>query len=123
MTKNGDEDRSNAGRGRFWLVYLLWILFCGALFTALQGAPDPALPDGRLEEKQAILIAEAILRGRQELAAHQLVHAAFSPNGELGDESRWIILFSPQAGRLQNAVVVELSGREGRLIRMRRLPN
>lgn len=121
---DSNQSRSHAGRGRFWLVYALWILLCGALFATLEGAPDPALPQGRLTENEAVAVAGAIVRNRPQLAAHQLVHAAWSSAGELGDEARWVMLFKPpEAPRLEGALVIELSGVEGRLIRLRKYQN
>ncbi|HUF18565.1 MAG TPA: hypothetical protein VMS12_11040 [Thermoanaerobaculia bacterium] len=117
---NSSSTGSATRRRRTWLLYPLWILLCGLLFAALLGAPDPARPAGRLTEKEGIAKAEAALKSRPGFDSHRVVHAAWSPKGELGGESRWVVLFrAVEAQGLQSSVVVEVTGDEGRLIRMR----
>ncbi len=124
MTRHTENSRSSTGRGRSWLLYPVWILVCGIAFSALKGAPDPASPTGRIAEREAIARAEVEIRRHKTLNRYQAVHASWSSAGELGEETRWVILFKPaEATGLQDAVVVELGGEDGCLIRMRGLPN
>lgn len=102
-------------------VYILWILFCALLFAALRGADDPALPAGRITEREAVESAAASLEALGREGVWREVHAAWSPAGELGDEARWVVLFAQRTpqGR-QEALVIEVNGGSGKPIRVRR---
>lgn len=109
-------------RRRDWLLYPLWILLCAALFVALRGAEDPSRRPGRILSDEAAVRAVALLRARDaaRYRTYEAVHVAYAGAGEGGTVARWVVLCDrvPHSG-LDDAVVVELDARDGRLLRVR----
>ena len=95
-----------------WL-YPAWILVCAILFVVLRGAEDPSRPRG------LILSIEAGRRALQVVQDpnYEVVHVARS-----GD--RWIVLVDkvPHT-RLKEALVVELTIEDGKLLKVRKPVN
>jgi hypothetical protein len=106
----------------FWVLYVLWILFCGALFLILQPTEEEAARSTRLPSRSAGEIAQQIVRksNPERWGGHDVVNVAYSREGEAGPEARWIVLLDrqPRSG-LEEAVVVELEPVTGALIRIR----
>jgi hypothetical protein len=99
-----------------WLLYLAWILLCAALAFALRNREDPSRRRGRILSDDAAVRAVAILRqnDRARYRDYEAVHVAW-------EGSRWIVLCDrvPHTA-LREAVVVELDGVDGRLLRIRK---
>lgn len=112
----------NVLRDRFWVVYLLWILLCAGLFAATRNMQDPSRRSDRISNVDAGIRATGLLRAAfpGQLTEHVVTHVAASRSGELGPESRWVVLFdAPSRPGLEGAMVVELRARDGSLIRIR----
>jgi hypothetical protein len=99
-----------------WLLYPAWILLCAALAFALRNSEDPSRRAGRILSNDAGLRAVALLRqvDRARFRDYEPVHVAW-------EVDRWIVLCDrvPHTA-LREAIVVELDGRNGRLVRMRK---
>jgi hypothetical protein len=99
-----------------WLFYPAWILLCAALAFVLRNSEDPSRRRGRILSNDAGARAVAVLR--QTDAAryrdYEPVHVAWERN-------RWIVLCDrvPHTG-LDEGVVVELEGRDGILLQIRK---
>jgi hypothetical protein len=102
-----------------WLLYPAWILLCGGLALAVRNSEDPSRRSGRILSNDAAVLAVNLLRrvDRARYRDYEAVHVAWEAN-------RWIVLCDkvPHTG-LVEAVVVELNGRDGRLVRMRKPVN
>jgi hypothetical protein len=102
-----------------WLVYPAWILLCAALAFALRNNEDPSRRRGRILSNDAAARAVAALR--QTDAAryrdYEAVHVAWERN-------RWVVLCDrvPHTA-LADAVVLELDGRDGRMLGIRKPVN
>jgi hypothetical protein len=110
----------NAGvRRTGWLLYPAWILLCAALAFALRNGEDPSRRRGRVLSNDAAVRAVAVLRqaDRARFRDFEAVHVAW-------EGGRWIVLCDrvPHTA-LRQAVVVELDGRDGRLVRTRKPVN
>lgn len=105
----------------FWLLYVVWIGFCGALFLVLQPT-DETGRSSRLPSATAGKMALEIVRKTDPVrwGSHDVVNVAYSPEGEAGPEARWVVLLDRQPRTsLKEAVVVELEPGSGALIRIR----
>ncbi len=113
-------------RRRFWLLYPAWIALCAVLAFALRSSEDPSRRRDRILSDDAAVRAVAILRhaNRARWGGYQAVHVAWAGRGEGGAEARWVVLCDrvPHTA-LVEAVVVELDGRDGRLLRIRKPVN
>ncbi len=114
--------RRSAFERRYWLLYVAWIAVCAVAFLALRGAEDPSRPTGRLTSPEAGAIALASLQKSDPVSYHgfEVVSVAHASAGEGGREDRWVVLCDrSERTMLRDAVVVELDGRTGRLLRIR----
>jgi hypothetical protein len=106
-------------RRQRWLLYPAWILLCAALALALRNSEDPARRQGRILSNDAAVRAVNVLRqvDRTKYRHYEAVHVAW-------EGSRWIVLCDrvPHTA-LRDAIVVELDGRDGRLLRLRKPVN
>jgi hypothetical protein len=111
---------------RFAAFYVGWIAICAVLFLALRGAEDPSRRSGRIQSREAGVLALAIMRDRDpaRFDAYEVVHVAFARAGEGAAERRWVVLLDrvPHSG-LRDAVVVELRAEDGGLLRVRKPVN
>jgi len=102
-----------------WLLYPAWILFCAALAFALRNSEDPSRRRDRILSNDAAARAVAVLRqtDRARYRDYEPVHVAWERN-------RWIVLCDrvPHT-ELTAGVVVELDGRDGTLLRIRKPVN
>jgi hypothetical protein len=102
-----------------WLLYPAWILLCAALAFGLRNGEDPSRRAGRILSNDAGLRAVALLRqvDRARFRDYEPVHVAW-------EVDRWIVLCDcvPHTA-LRDAVVVEVAGKDGRLVRMRKPVN
>ena len=102
-----------------WLLYPAWIALCAALAFGLRNTEDPSRRHGRILSDDAAARAVAVLRrtDRVRYRGYEAVHVAW-------EGSRWIVLCDrvPHTA-LKEAVVVELDGRDGRLLRLRKPVN
>ena len=109
----------NGVRRHSWLLYPAWILVCATLAFALRNSEDPSRRHGRILSNDAAVRAVNVLRqvDRGQYRGYEAVHVAW-------EENRWIVLCDrvPHSA-LRDAVVVELDGRDGRLVRMRKPVN
>ena len=109
----------NGVRRQPWLLYPAWILVCAALAVGLRNSEDPSRRNGRILSNDAAVRAVNLLRGvdRARFRDYEAVHVAW-------EENRWVVLCDrvPHTA-LAEAVVVELDGRDGRLVRMRKPVN
>ncbi len=65
----------------------------------------------------------AILRAKDPVRFHDydVVHVARTAKGEGGDANRWVVLCDhAKRTSLHDAIVVEVDGKDGRLLAMRR---
>jgi hypothetical protein len=110
-------------RRRFWLLYPLWILICAALFFALRDREDPSRRHDRILSNDAAIRAVAVLRkiDPTRYRSYEAVHVAFAGRGEAGGPARWVVLCDrvPHTA-LREAIVVELSARDGSLLAIRK---
>ena len=110
-------------RRRYWLLYPAWIVLCGVLFLLLRHSEDTSRRSGRIQSDEAAVRALAILRQNDSarFAGFEAVHVAWAGRGEGGSADRWVVLCDrvPHTA-LREAVVVELDGRDGRVLRIRR---
>lgn len=94
-------------------------MLCAVLAFALRHSEDPSRRAGRILSNDAGLRAVALLRGidRTRYRDYEPVHVAW-------ETDRWIVLCDrvPHTA-LRAAVVMELDGRDGRLVRMRKPVN
>ena len=101
------------------LLYPAWILLCAVLAFALRHSEDPSRRTGRILSNDAGIRAVAVLRqvDRAGYRDYEPVHVAW-------EVDRWIVLCDrvPHTA-LREAIVVELDGRDGRLVRMRKPVN
>ncbi|MEK6375666.1 MAG: hypothetical protein AABO58_23560 [Acidobacteriota bacterium] len=99
-----------------WLLYPSWILFCAALVFALRNSEDPSRRRGRILSNDAAARAVAVLRQSDgaKYRDFEAVHVAWERN-------RWIVLCDrvPHTA-LREAVVLELDGRDGRVLGIRK---
>jgi hypothetical protein len=109
----------NGVRRHRWLIYPAWILFCAALAFALRNSEDPSRRHGRILSNDAAVLAVNLLRhvDRAKYRDYEAVHVAWEGN-------RWIVLCDrvPHTA-LRDAVVVELDGRDGRVLGLRKPVN
>jgi hypothetical protein len=102
-----------------WLFYPAWILLCAVLAFALRHTEDPSRRAGRILSNDAGLRAVALLRqmDRARYRDYEAVHAAW-------EVDRWIVLCDrvPHTA-LNDAIVVELAGKDGSLVRIRKPVN
>lgn len=89
------------------------------LFVALRDMPDPSRPLDRLESDEAAELALAHLRevGEGAFEGYTVVHVA-QERGESGEgRPRWVVMADrPERTRLRDAVIVELTIAEGKLV-------
>ena len=100
---------------RSWLLYPAWIVICAVLFFALRGAEDPSRRRDRILSNEAGVRALQILQSRApQYRNYEVVHVAWA-------DARWIVLCDavPHTA-LRDAIVVELDGRSGELVTIRR---
>ena len=101
------------------LLYPAWILFCAALAFALRNSEDPSRRRDRILRNDAAARAVAVLRqtNRALYRDYEPVHVAW-------EGSRWVVLCDrvPHTA-LAEGVVVELDGRDGTLLRIRKPVN
>ena len=92
------------------------MVICAALAFALRNAEDPSRRGGRILSNDAAVRAVAVLHqlDRAKYGDYDAVHVAWETN-------RWIVLCDrvPHTA-LRDAVVVELDGRDGRPLRIRK---
>jgi hypothetical protein len=103
--------------------YPVWIALCAVLFFALRNAEDPSRRHGRILNDDAAARAVAILHQRDPLrfAGYEPVHVAWAGRGEGGDANRWIVILDKHIRTgLRDAVVVEVDGRDGHLLTIRK---
>jgi hypothetical protein len=112
-----------SSRSRFALSYPLWILVCVLGFLALRNAEDPSRRRDRILNDDAAILA---LRNLDRIdhtryRGYEAVHVAYAGKGEGGTVARWVVLCDkvPHSG-LQEAVVVEVEAKDGRLLAVRR---
>lgn len=107
-------------RRLFPWIYVVWMAVCAVLFFALRGLEDPSRPKGRILSIEAGRRAMAIATARG-LEGFEVVHVARARAGEGAPEDRWVVLLDrvPHT-RLEEAVVIEVKGDDGRLLRIRR---
>lgn len=106
---------------KFLALYVVWIAVCAILFFALRDAEDPSRRQGRILSVDAGRIALSLLRERDaKYESYQVVHVAWARAGEGAPEPRWVVLLDrvPHT-RLEEALVVELRGEDGSLLRIR----
>jgi len=105
---------------RFSLIYVSWIALCAVLFVGLRGAEDPSRRRDRILNNDAAARAAAILTRDARYHGYEVVHVAYANRGEGGAEARWVVLLDrvPHSA-LQEARVVELRARDGKLIGVR----
>ena len=91
-------------------------MLCAALAFALRNSEDPSRRTGRILSNDAAVRAVNLLRhvDRARYRDYEAVHVAWETN-------RWIVLCDrvPHTA-LRDAVVVELDGRNGRVVRIRK---
>jgi hypothetical protein len=108
---------------RFAGLYATWTLLCALGFFALRGAEDPSRRSGRILSDDAAAIAVSALRKSDpaRFARYEAVHVAYAGRGEGGPVARWIVLCDrvPHTA-LEEAVVVELEAKEGRVLGVRK---
>jgi hypothetical protein len=110
-------------RRRFIWLYPAWIALCAILFLALRGADDPSRRGDRILNTEAGARAITVLQHRDPLRFrdYEPVHVAWAGRGEGGEVGRWVVLCDRRVHTgLGDAVVVELEGRQGRLLMIRR---
>jgi hypothetical protein len=110
-------------RRHYWLLYPAWIALCAVLFLALRHRDDPSRRPGRILSDDAAVRAVAILQKNDpaRFRGYEAVHVAWAGRGEGGDADRWVVLCDrvPHTA-LREAVVVELDGKDGRLLVIRK---
>jgi hypothetical protein len=109
---------------RYWLLYPAWILLCAGLFLASRHREDPSRRAGRMLSDDAAIRAVVILKQRDPIhfRGYEAVHVAWATRGEGGGSAdRWVVLCDrvPHTA-LREAVVVELDGRDGWLLIIRK---
>lgn len=109
---------------RFAGLYATWTLLCALAFFALRGAEDPSRRSGRILSDDAAVLAVNVLR-RTDAArfrSYEAVHVAYAGKGEGGPLARWVVLCDrlPHTA-LEQAVVVELEAKTGRVIGVRKV--
>jgi hypothetical protein len=93
------------------------------LFFALRGAEDPSRKHDRLLNNEAGERAIALLRAKDPMRFqdYEVVHVAWAAKGEGGDANRWVVLCDHvRRSGLTHAVVVEVDGKDGRLLAVRK---
>jgi hypothetical protein len=110
---------------RYWLLYPAWIVLCTILFVAFRHRDDPSRRAGRIQSEDAAVRAIMVLKNADALRFrnYEAVHVAWATRGEGGGSAdRWVVLCDrvPHT-ELRDAVVVELDGKDGRLLKMRRV--
>lgn len=109
-------------RRLLWL-YPAWIALCAILFIALRGADDPSRRKGRILNVEAGAKAVSILRQRDPVRFrdYEPVHVAWAPAGEEGSVNRWVVLCDrKEHSGLREAIVVEVDGKDGHLLTIRK---
>jgi hypothetical protein len=109
-------------RRHYWIVYVVWIVLCAALFFALRNVEDPSRRSDRISNDSAgaIALAALVQRDPARFDGYEAVHVAYSPTGELGSEARWVVLCDTRrSSQLRDAVVVELRASDGQILRIR----
>jgi hypothetical protein len=109
---------------RYWLLYPAWILLCAILFFASRHREDPSRRAGRMLSDDAAIRAVAILQRRDPVhfRGYEAVHVAWATRGEGGGNAdRWVVLCDrvPHTA-LREAVVVELDGKDGGVLAIRK---
>jgi hypothetical protein len=114
----GGYDTNGVQRHR-WLIYPAWILLCAALAFGLRNSEDPSRRAGRILSNDAGVRAVAALRqlDRGRYRDFEAVHVAW-------ERGRWVVLCDrvPHSA-LREAIVVELDGRDGRVLKFRKPVN
>lgn len=109
---------------RYWLAYPAWIAVCAVLFVSLAHIGSPTRHSDRIDDDRATVLALAQLRAldRARFADYEVVHVTYARRGEAANDSRWLILCDAK-GRtsLREAVVVELSARDGSTLEIRKM--
>ena len=106
---------------KFLALYIVLIALCAILFFALRDAEDPSRRSGRILSGDAGRIALSALRERDaKYDSYEVVHVAWARAGEGAPEPRWVVLLDrvPHTG-LDEALIVELRGEDGSLLRVR----
>jgi len=108
---------------RIHVGFVAWLVLCAVAAGALRDVRDPSLFHDRIAldvaETTALASLRAVNAGRY--ADYLVVSSAWSEPGELGEEGRWVVLCDASNRRgLSEAVVVEVGGASGEVIRMRR---
>lgn len=97
----------------------LWLAACAMAFVLLRGAPDPAEPRGRIDERRAGVEAIAALSDSRG-GAWSVVKAAPALAGEPA-RHRWIVLCDrPGRTAMRQALVVDIDADTGRVDGIRR---
>ena len=94
-------------------------MLCAVLAFALRNSEDPSRRHGRILNTDASYRAVAVLRQLDRVR-----YRDFEPIHVAWEEGRWIVLCDrvPHTA-LRQAVVVELDGRDGRVVRIRKPVN
>jgi hypothetical protein len=109
---------------RYWLLYPAWIVLCAILFLAFRHREDPSRRAGRIQSEDAAVHAVAVLKTTDPVRFrnYEAVHVAWATRGEGGGSAdRWVVLCDrvPHT-ELQDAVVVEMDGKDGRVLTIRK---
>ncbi|MEA2236158.1 MAG: hypothetical protein QOC81_882 [Thermoanaerobaculia bacterium] len=109
---------------RYWLLYPAWILVCAVLFVTFLHREDPSRRTGRILSDDAAVRAVTILQQKDPVRfrGYESVHVAWAARGEGGGTAdRWVVLCDrvPHTA-LREAVVVELDGKDGSVLLIRR---
>jgi hypothetical protein len=108
----------------YWLAYPTWIVLCAALFFSLGHIGNPARRSDRIDDDRATAIALAHLRRVEPVrfADYEVVHVTYARKGEASSDSRWLILCDArERSGMRDAVIVELSARDGSVIDLRQM--
>jgi len=111
-------------RRRYWVLYPVWIALCAILFLSLRHREDPSRRPGRILSDDAAVRAVASLQRSNPVRFQQFeaVHVAWAGRGEGGDSDRWVVLCDRVSHTaLRAAMVVELDGKDGRVLVIRRV--
>jgi hypothetical protein len=117
---------ANFLRRYFRVLYVAWILVCVISVVALRNRPDPSRAGTELDSDAAARRAVAILQtvDGSRFRGYDVATVAYARTGELGGQSRWIVLCDRvERTGLSDAVVVELSPDGRRLLRLRPVIN
>ena len=107
---------------RIQFVYAIWFTVCLAAVFGLRGAADPSRFHDRIPDKEAEDAALEALHAvnADKYSDYEPINSAWSEAGEMGVEARWIVLCDRRdRSGLAAAVVVEIDGRSGEVLRFR----